>query len=61
MNIYDVILRMIPEEMTIAMGECAYQRLLFCCGLFASLLPYILVTGFTAWVLFRLFGGVHRG
>lgn len=55
MNIYEIITATIPPEMIDAMGECAFQRLLFCTGLFASLLPYVLVVGFTAWVLFSLF------
>ena len=62
MNIYEIITAIIPPEMVEAMGECAYQRLLFCSGLFVALLPYILVVGFTAWVLFGLFrfGGGHK-
>lgn len=62
MNIYEIITQSVPPEMVEAMGECAYQRLLFCCGLVVSLLPYALVIGFTAWVLFGLFrfwGGRH--
>lgn len=56
MNIYDIIQWAIPQEMVEAMGECAYQRLLFCTGLFSALLPYILAVGFSAWIMFGLFG-----
>lgn len=56
MNIYEVILWAIPQEMQEQMGECAWQRLLFCSGLFATFLPYILAVGFAAWLMFGLFG-----
>lgn len=59
MTIYDVINWAVPPEMVSAMGECAYQRLLFVCGLFSALLPYFLAVGFTAFILlgfFRTFG-----
>lgn len=60
MTIYDIINYAIPVEMKEAMGECAYQRLLFCCGLFTSLLPYILTVGFTAFVLLGFYKSFGR-
>lgn len=60
MDIYALIQSIISQDMIDAMGSCAYERLLFCAGLFAVLLPYIAVFGFTAYLLAAFYRSIRR-